>query len=538
MWKLAKGLFSASALSAAGYYSYLYYRKESANRFFNENTEFLIQSANISPKLLEKIPALNMPIKSIDPSFDPAEHQITLEKAPTGLHFVRKIGDKYFTSPLNSEYNLEKWLQSHKTPYTEINTEAELKTLLKQRKKHEFLDCFVCYYVPPENNPRELFLKEVATITYFEDPTSSTLSCVGEKHIKFLKITSKALAEELGIADLSENAFLRIRDCRGWFHARRPRSAYVSEPQFKAYIDEALKTDFKVDGHNAQLQLKIFFDKFVFSNSNDPENGVFQDLKEMIAAMAIVDPLIVPLFSLKQLQISAPKVFFSLYKENAKMLLVSLKKDHDEKRVDEIQAVIFQLKLEEFARKHPEVLVVMGYPEFIYHLPIRDIAVYHYDDLEIRMIDINKGKAMNSNYLEENMSLEELLASTNKRLETSPPTIPVNSEVLTADELYEKVLKSSERCYFVMNCSKTCPACSYQDMFFQAAAAQSEKCRFAKYYVSSQSPYFKGPNATPTYHLYLPGKKAPVVYSAKENGLKPENFFGFINQHLAETGNS
>jgi hypothetical protein len=176
----------------------------------------------------------------------------------------------------------------------------------------------------------------------------------------------------------------------------------------------------------------------------------------------------------------------------------------------------------------------MGYPEFIYHLPIRDIAVYHYEDIEVRIIDVNQGKAVNSNYLDEGMKLEELLESKSIHVETSPPTSVINSEILTAEQFYNQVLKETNRCYFVMNCSKTCPACSYHDLFFQQAALKSEECKFAKYYVSNQSPYYRGPNATPTYHLYLPGKKEPIVYEQKVHGVNPENFLDFVNSHIEQ----
>ena len=131
------------------------------------------------------------------------------------------------------------------------------------------------------------------------------------------------------------------------------------------------------------------------------------------------------------------------------------------------------------------------------------------------------------------MQLADLLNDEKPHMETSPPSVKQNAEIFTPKQFTERILNQTNRCYFVMNCSKTCPACSYQDIFFQEAALQSKTCKFVKYYVSNQSPDYKGPNATPRFHLYIPGKTEPIVYEPKIYGLKPENFLDFINTYLA-----
>ena len=405
--------------------------------------------------------------------------------------------------------------------------------MLKNRKKHEFLDLMILAYVPEGDVKREKSFTDLITNINFQDPMCSILTSHASPYIKFYKIANKELAEELKIDSLDNMTYLRIKDSRGWFHSHRSKESYTDSSTLKEYIEKRLATEFKINGHELQLNLQIYFERFILSNENSPASGNYSSLDDLTEAITSINPLIIPLFSLKQLQITVPKVYHSLSSENSKLLVISLKKDSEEKNLDEVQGLFYSLKLEEFAKNHPEITIIMGYPEFIYHLPIRDIAIYHYEPIEIRLIDVNQGKAVNSVYLDEGMQLSDLLQIKDPHLETSPPSLKQNAEIYTKQEFYDHVLKHNNRCFFVMNCSKTCPACTYQDTFFQQAAAESSTCKFIKYYVSNQSPYYKGPNSTPRYHLYLPGSTDPIVYETKVHGLKPENFLNFVNDHLA-----
>ena len=306
----------------------------------------------------------------------------------------------------------------------------------------------------------------------------------------------------------------------------------------KKHIEDTLAKEFKINGHELQLSLQLYFDRFVLGTANSEIEGLFNDIQQLAGAISNPNLSIIPLFSIKQLQLASPKIFHDLSSENSKLLIVSLKKDHEEKNLNELPKLFQVLKLEEFSRNHPEILIIVGYPEFIYHLPIRDIAIYHYENTEIRLINVNKGKASNSIFLDDGMQLNDLLDENKTHLETSPPSTIQNAEILNPDEIYNNVLKHTNRCFFVMNCSKTCPACSYQDTFFQEAAANSKACKFVKYYVSNQCPHYKGPNSTPRYYLYLPGITKPVEYEPKLHGLKPENFLHFIDTHLANLSSS
>ena len=297
-------------------------------------------------------------------------------------------------------------------------------------------------------------------------------------------------------------------------------------------MDSKLADNFRINGHEMQLDLQIYFDRFSLSQENSQELSKFTNVRELANAISDVNPLIVPLFTLKQLQLTSPKIFHVINGESSRVLVISLKKDHEENNISQVQKIFQELELDEFARAHPEIVVIMGYPEFIYHLPIKDMAIYHYEPIEVRMIDVNKGRAVNSVFLAEGMQLSDLLKENKPHLESSPPTVKQHAEILTPKDFTEKILSHTNRCFFVMNCSKNCPACSYQDTFFQEAALRSKTCKFVKYYVSNQRPDYKGPNVTPSFHFYIPGVKDPVVYDPIEHGIKPENILNFINGYL------
>lgn len=534
MWRNAVKVTGVSALAYVGwdYYSNLTAFPILMGKTLESDEPFLIYKGKDDSRVVSIVKDLGFPCYGIHKWFNPIGKKLELSESSTGLHFVKKINGTLVANSLEVPEKLEKWVKMHASAYQTIGTKKELQNLMKSRKKHEFLDCFVLAYVPEGDKVREKTFQDLITTIQFEVPMTSVLASYASPYIKFLKVTDKALADELQISSLENTSFLRIKDSRGWLHSQRPRSSYVDQGKLKEYIEGHLGKEFKVNGHELQLDLQVYFDRFYLSEENSPASGHFTNIGELAGALCNVNPLVIPLFTIKQLQLTSPRIFHSISNESSKALVVSLKKDHEERNLNEVQKIFQELKLEEFARNHPEIPVIMGYPEYIYHLPIMDIAIYHYEPVEIRLIDIVKGKAVNSVYLDEGMQLSDLLTNTKPHLETSPPSTKQIAEILTPSQFSEKILNQTNRCYFVMNCSKTCPACSYQDTFFQEAAVLSETCKFVKYYVSNQSPEYKGPNATPRFHLYLPGKQDPVVYEPKVHGLKPENFLGFISGYL------
>lgn len=64
------------------------------------------------------------------------------------------------------------------------------------------------------------------------------------------------------------------------------------------------------------------------------------------------------------------------------------------------------------------------------------------------------------------MTLEDLMTSDSDYQESAIVKTEQNAEVLTVEKFNEKILHNTDRCYFVMNCSKNCPACSYQEPYF------------------------------------------------------------------------
>jgi len=532
MWKLGLASISAAAASVFTW------------RHFQDNLPFprLTQSALEGQQAF----LLYIPSKSLDASnlvwtgfstFSLAKAEeaedlgLVLPDSKASLYIAKKAGDKFLVNSLDFPEKLEKWLKLHKQPYLNVSSTKELLYLLKTRKKSEFLDSFVACYVPEKDEEKENKFRDLITYCLLDDPTNNILSSIAKPHLKFIRVKDFQTAKELGI----EEGFkvLRIKDSRGWFHGKKPKSAYVHPDEIRNYVKQKLQQEFKVNGHEMQFDLKIFMDKYELTEENDPSNKKFSDLKSLAENVTLVDPLMCPLWSVKDLQMITPKLLhFVTSKTEPKLLVISINKDHEERDLSSLQYITSQLKLEEFARKNPDVLVVIGYPEFIYHLPIKNTAIYHYQPIEVRMFTLEKNKVVKSALLEEDMSLEDLLNSEENFLETSMPASELNAEVLTRDEMYEKVLATTDRCYFVMHCSKSCPACSYQMPYFEEAAKHSTDCKFARYYVSNQHPVYKGPNATPTYYLYLPGRKEPVQFEPRKHGLDKEKMLGFIDTHL------
>ena len=68
--------------------------------------------------------------------------------------------------------------------------------------------------------------------------------------------------------------------------------------------------------------------------------------------------------------------------------------------------------------------------------------------------------------------------------------------------------------------------------FLEAAGKNDSGCKFAKYRTEWQSPYFKGPNATPTYFLHK-GKadEEPLKYPGRELGVSVDAFINFVKDN-------
>jgi hypothetical protein len=536
MWRIVLG---AASLPALGYIGYDYYYRSLlpypviSRRELESKDHFLIYKPTSKVNLSHQLSSLGLQVYTTRSGyFDSIQDKIKFNETSTGLYFVRNVNGKFFTTTLEAPEKLEKWVKRNQNMYSLIKDRQSLLNLLKKRSKHEFLDMMILAYIPEDDLIREEKFKELIANLDYGESLSAISNSYGFPFINFYKITDKTLAEELKIDSLDKMTFLKIKDSRGWFHSQRSKTSYVDVSKFKNYVDEKLATEYKINGHELQLDLQIYFDRFELTESEFKDHQ-YKSIEELSKAISSINPLILPLFSFKQLQITLPKVAYSVSKENSKMLVVSLKKNHEEKNLNEIQAIFHELKIEEFARNHPDIPVIIGYPEFIYHLNIKDLALYHYENIEVRLFDIHNMQVVNSINLDQGMHLNDLLEVKQSHMETSPPSTAPNAEILSPEELYDNVLKHTNRCYFLMNCSKTCPACSYQDIFFQQAALLSNTCKFVKYYVSNQSPYYKGPNSTPRYYLYVPGKTEPVIYEPKHNGLNPENFISFINSHLS-----
>ncbi|CAG9318680.1 unnamed protein product [Blepharisma stoltei] len=536
MWRF--GLASLSAC-AAGYLGYDYYTRTALpfpalTKWQVENSDaFIVYVPQEKENFIDRLKQINFPVFYLSKDKEPSSLGLTFNDNSSSLYFVRKIGSRLVYTTLELPEKLNKWLSYFTQPDIKISSLKEMENLLKSRKKKYFLDNIVAAYVPEGNAELEKKWQDLIHHLQFDDQMSNLMYSYASSFFKFVRITDRETAEELGlISGENEFAVQRIRDCRGWFHSKKPKSAYVDISSLRNYIENTLKDEFKINAHSMQLKLKIFFDKFVLGETNDPAKKQFTDLKELALEMAKIDPLILPLWTVKDLQMTIPKLAQHLLSKNAKFLVVSINKDHEENDLSDLQAIMGQLRLEEFARNHKDVLVLVGCPKILYHVPIRDLCIYHLGPVEIRLLTVNENAVEKSAILEEGMSLEDLLKTEEPYFERSFTKPEQVAEVLSRNDIYEKVIKPNDQCYFIMNCSRHCPACTYQDPYFQLAAQNSKRCNFAKFYVSNQNPHFKSPNATPTYHLWLPGKKEPIVYEARKHGLAPDNFLGFIDTHL------
>lgn len=531
MWRMMKVTIAFTAATGTCYA----YQNEISRGIFNIRTynyeSFLVYNKNEKQDLTPELSSLDIPIFHTSTLFDPEKIGMSLDKSHTGLNFVRKINGVIYNSPLDSKERLTKWLKFHKSPYKTINSREELLNLLKNRKKTGYLDSLILVYAPQNDATREVYLNQAIIQLYYKESPSKYLANSTSGYLHLVRITDPELAKELKI-DSENLTYLKIADPRGALSTKKLRSSYQNPEILNNYYHEKLQQNFTINGHEYQLDNQIFFDRFELSLENNHAEGKFSSIDELFDNIGAINPLILPVFNPKQLILTGSKVFLFGQQENSKILLVSLKNNKTDKSLNGIPHLMALLNLEKFAFNNPNILTIIGSPEYIYHLPLKDLAVYHFEDLEIRLLTVYKGTVVDCQSLEEGMTFDDLLKSEEPRIESSPVKHKQNAINLDVEKFNEKIFKNLDRCAFVMNCSKTCPACVYAEHHFQEAALMSQKCSFYKYYVSNQNPVYKGPNSTPRFHLYKPQQTTPIVYEQRVHGIGAKNFLDFIDKQI------
>lgn len=531
MWRFIK---VSTSLVVAGGASYLMYDNVN-NMIFKFQVglkeEYFLYTKKDNIDLTPKLEPLGIPVFQTPIWSDLKNLEFKLDSSSTGLTYVRKLNGKYYSSPLDSHHRFEKWLKFLQSPYKSINTREELLDLLKSRKKSSFLDSFILIYAPKDDKKREENLNQAIIQLYFKDCPNKFLTSSTSPYLHLVRITNPILARELKIDSENFN-ILKIGYPQGTLSTKKLKKSYKPQDELDKYYFEQLQQSFMVNAHKYQLDNQLFFDRFQLSEKTDEAQGEFTSIDELFNSAGVVNPLILPIFNTKHLILTGSRVFLSGMQENAKILIVSYKNNKCDRSLESLHKIIGMLGLEKFAHKNPDILTIIGNPEYIYHLPLKDLAIYHFEDIEIRLLTVNKGTVVDCQALDEKMTFEDLLGLTGPRRESSPCKNKTHAVNLDIEKYNEKILNNTDRCAFVMNCSKTCPACEYADFFFQKAAGISARCQFYKYYVTNHNPIFKSPNSTPRFHLFLPGTTEPVVYEQREHGVGIENFLGFIDKKL------
>jgi hypothetical protein len=541
MWKYAvAGTVSSLAIGYIGYDYYSHARHPfplfKPEMLSSDQPVFLYIPPHGKFDFIDKLKSVRENIYSLPR--DKANKQLHLELAEGkgGLYALKKINDSPWPVPLLDENKLEEWIEFLKNPYLTVSSSSEFENLLMTRNKKYFQDSLVVAYIP-EDPEKEKLWNDLITRVYFQDMASSALLSENKQHVRFVRIKDEQLANELGVVPREGDrlTLYRYKDSRGLFHTHKPRSSYADPAIIKGYMTKQLATNFKLNGHQMQMSLKVFCDVYSLNHITDFKKKTFEKIEQLASAVSMVDPLVVPLFSFKDFQMFIPVFIRKLHQntENQRLLVVSIRRDYDERDLTDIHDIFGALKLEDFARSHPEVMVIIGNPDLIYHIPVRDLAIYHYEDVEVRMFDLESAVVKKEYLYDYEKDLNEWYENPQEIKESAPDFYEENAEHLSPEDLKSKILDGPDSCYFVMYCSDRCGACSFQMPHFQAAAKESKSCRFAKYNISNQSPFYRGPSATPTYHLYKPGAKEPIQFSVREHGYKPENFLAFIDKQLA-----
>jgi len=249
------------------------------------------------------------------------------------------------------------------------------------------LDSVVMAYAETDEDLQNY--KEIIDDVNFKDMTAMSLLPGGKTHLKFYYTRDISVATALG---LERGVVYRYRDPRGLFDCRLPKSSYTSRDKMNNYLQEHLSQSYTVNGHTFQRLLGILRDQYLIHDqpASKPYVHVCKNKLDLSRRLASVDPLITPVFSIKDLQMVAFNVArtLAMNRKTQQLLIVSIDKSKEEIHLGDLNTVMSKLKLHEFARTHPEIKIIVGFPEYLYKLPIKEFALYHFDDLEVRLVDV------------------------------------------------------------------------------------------------------------------------------------------------------
>ena len=490
---------------------------------------------------ISRLRSKNQPIYSLDKGRIPSDSGITVSK-DSDLYYVKKVGGRVVASQMDSYVSekLDKWIHLHLHPITDVQSKLHFEDILKERKKSAFLDSVVVAYVPTK--VEEAKYREIVDSVMYEDPASHVMSSMVKQHLHFYAVRDLQTAEEMGIVPKPGTfAVYRYRDARGLFDIKFPKVTYTTPSEFTKYAETHLRSSFKISVHKLQMDLNTYRDCYLLAHTPPAElpraTTAYKAAPDLAKALATVDPLILPLWSFKDLQLMFSKLTkYLLSHPEGKLLVVSINNDKEEVNFNELPALMRQMQLEEIARDNPDTLVIVGSPMMLYHLPLRDFALFHFQDIEVRLVQLKDAIVTKSAFYDGSASLPEWLTKPEWGPESAPFYHDSFSTPMVAEELKSEVL-DGDKCYFMMYCSSTCGSCNYQLPYFEEAARKNTtQCAFGKYNIANNSPYFKGPGATPTYLLYTPkGKANPVQYEPRKHGLTPEAMHSFITSELAKS---
>lgn len=455
-----------------------------------------------------------------------------------GVYLYRTVDDfpRFNSFDSGDSAKMEAWLKLHLDGPTLLESVEALQQVLLNRNKSHFLDSVVVAFAPEASERLEQYEKVVEKVKYNDLITQSMLG-YGHTHIKFFRITDPAVAAALNIDTEGPLRLYKYKDSRGWYDLKLPKTAYVSPHAFKLYLAAHLASHFKINGTLMQLQLGIYRDEFVYvpdtSLSIEGKHHSYPSLDDLATGIARVNPVICPLWSIKDLQMMSLKVA-SFLRKHSKVLIVSVNKDKDERDLSDLGLLMRQLKIDQVAKENADILVITGEPKYIAHLPIRDIAYSHFDPVEIRLLDVQDGRVVSTSTYNGDADMCDWVKKAEPSLQTTQERPPENAKNIDGEGL--RVALEDDQCYFVMFCSTSCPACTYTAPHFQSAAGMPSPCKYVKYNVSNECPVYKAPGATPTFLLYKPGHKSdPVKFDVRERGLGAEKFQAFIEEQVGSS---
>ena len=120
--------------------------------------------------------------------------------------------------------------------------------------------------------------------------------------------------------------------------------------------------------------------------------NIKKSIKDLAESVTTYHPLIVPLFSIRDSILSHMRFLYHLMRDGAFLLCVSYSSKTGEDDSGEVHEFLRANKIKEVALKFPNVLVLAGNEKFFYHLPIRDLSIYHENNIEVRLVELGSGK--------------------------------------------------------------------------------------------------------------------------------------------------